>query len=144
MQPGTAHRPETPRLVAQQMAEAFASKGERNVDVALNPEELGKVRMRVTTTDMGITMVIQAERPETSDLMRLDINELAEEFRSMGFQDISFEFSSGDSGESGSEQALTGEGGSSGVLTEDSGDGLGEITAEATPRLGQTGLDMRV
>lgn len=58
-------------MVAAQLAEAFAAKGEQKVEVSLNPQELGHVKMRVVASETGITMIIQTERPETGDLMRL-------------------------------------------------------------------------
>ncbi|OUS33731.1 hypothetical protein A9Q94_18470 [Rhodobacterales bacterium 56_14_T64] len=147
MSPGTTHRPETPRLIAVQLAEALATKGERNIDVALNPEELGRVKMRVTTTDTSVIVTITTERPETGDLMRRHINELSEEFRRMGFEDISFEFSGeGMSGQmgNGGEQGDSLNGGSSGP---DSGGSQAENVPEPAKqnlRLGETGLDMRI
>jgi len=147
MSPGTAHRPETPRLVAVQLAEALATKGERNIDVALSPEELGRVKMRVSTTDSSVIVMITTERPETGDLMRRHINELAEEFRQMGFENISFEFG----GEGMSGQTAEGEGNSGSSTGGNAGvneDGtLAENTPEAVQqnlRLGESGLDMRM
>ncbi len=149
-QPGITHRPETPRMIASQMAEAFVAKGDRNVDVSLNPEELGKVKMRVATSENGITMIIQTERPETGDLMRRHINELAEEFRRMGFQDISFEFSSGDSAGGQAQQGLgdgtgagTGHGASTGATDMSATDEVAETQIQNL-RMGTTGVDMRV
>ena len=147
MSPGTTHRPETPRLVAVQLAEALATKGERNIDVALNPEELGRVKMRVTTTDTSVIVMITTERPETGDLMRRHINELAEEFRRMGFEDISFEFSgegmSGQMGEGGeqgdSPNSESSEASDSGVVADNM-----PKPAQQNLRLGETGLDMRI
>ncbi|EBA17096.1 flagellar hook-length control protein [Roseobacter sp. SK209-2-6] len=146
-QPGTVHRPETPRMIAMQLAQAFVTKGERNIDVALNPEELGRVKMRVSTSEAGITVVIQAERPETNDLMRRHINELAEEFKQMGFENISFQFggenafgSQTGGGESNNSQAP---GTSTGTID----DADAALVAEAQVqqlRLGSAGVDMRV
>lgn len=148
-QPGATHRVETPRMIATQLAEAFAAKGERNMEVSLNPEELGRVKMRVSTSETGIVMTIQTERPETGDLMRRHINELAEEFRKMGFQDISFEFSSGDSAFGGqAEQGLSdGSGSSAGILGTDTDMAITDEVADTQMkdlRLGATGVDMRV
>lgn len=147
MSPGTTHRPETPRLVAVQLAEALATKGERNIDVALSPEELGRVKMRVSTTDTSVVVAITTERPETGELMRRHINELTEEFRRMGFEDISFEFSGeGMSGEmaDGGEAENSSNNGSSG--TADSGNGAEniQVSEQQNLRLGETGLDMRI
>lgn len=146
-QPGTVHRPETPRLVAAQLAQAFVAKGERNVDVALNPEELGRVKMRVSTSETGITVVIQTERAETGDLMRRHINELADEFRKMGFETVSFEFNGG--GASGGHTSSEGDSksgpGRSGTTEMDdlSATELAEKQVQHL-RLGNAGVDMRV
>jgi hypothetical protein len=146
-QPGTVHRPETPRLVAAQLAQAFVAKGERNVDVALNPEELGRVKMRVSTSETGITVVIQTERAETGDLMRRHINELADEFRKMGFETVSFEFNGGGAsgGHTSSEgDSKSGPGGSGTTEMDDlSATELAEKQVQHL-RLGNAGVDMRV
>ena len=148
VQPGTVHRPETPRLVAVQLAQAFFAKGERNVDVALNPEELGRVKMRVSTSETGITVVIQTERAETGDLMRRHIHELADEFRKMGFENVSFEFNGG--GASGGQTSSEGES-ASGMGTSSNTDDLDDLAASELAekqvqhlRFGNAGVDMRV
>ncbi|UWQ62678.1 flagellar hook-length control protein FliK [Leisingera caerulea] len=142
---GTMHRPETPRMVAAQLAEAFAAKGEQKVEVSLNPQELGHVRMRVVAGETGIIMIIQTERPETGDLMRRHIHELAEEFRRMGYEDISFEFSGGQTGGQSANDADGGAGSSSGGAGSRSADAA-DATEPVTQnlRLGETGVDMRV
>lgn len=135
-----AHRAELPRMVATQMAEAFAAKGEQKVEISLNPQELGRVSMRVVTSETGITMVIQAERPETGDLMRRHIHELAEEFREMGYEDISFEFSGGQA-DGGQSQDQSGS--SSANADALHGAAIAE-PATQNLQLGAAGVDMRV
>lgn len=141
-----AHRPETPRLIAAQIAEAFAAKGEQKVEVSLNPQELGHVKMRVVTSETGITMIIHTERPETGDLMRRHIHELAEEFRRMGYEDISFEFSGGQAGGDQSGQMAKGGsgplGGAADAHSAEPAD-AGEAAAQNL-RLGTAGVDIRV
>ncbi|MCJ8336270.1 MAG: flagellar hook-length control protein FliK, partial [Epibacterium sp.] len=105
----TVHRDGTPRLVAVQLAEA-AMQGKPKVDVILNPQELGNVTMRLSTTENGIAMLIRAERPETEELMRRHIHELEKEFKEMGFENIEFSFAGG-----GTEDASNGGGGSAEV-----------------------------
>ncbi|MFW8633978.1 flagellar hook-length control protein FliK [Cribrihabitans pelagius] len=143
---GTVHRPETPRQVATQLAEAFAAKGEQKVDVSLNPQELGQVRMRVSASETGITVMIQAERPETGDLMRRHIHELAEEFRRMGYENISFEFGGGQSGGAFRDG---GAGAEHAGAAASAGPGAPSAEPENEPakqnlRLGSAGVDMRV
>lgn len=64
------------------------------VEVSLSPEELGKVRLTLHTVDGGLSVVVQAERPETLDLMRRNIDSLARDFREMGYSNTSFDFGS--------------------------------------------------
>lgn len=148
LQPGTVHRPETPRQIGVQLATAFMAKGDRSVDVALNPEELGRVKMRVSTSETGITMVIQTERPETGDLMRRHINELADEFRKMGFDNISFKFSGEGAAAGGgmSDSEASAGGSQSGLGTEGEDLAMAEVaeTAMQQLNLGNAGVDMRL
>lgn len=145
--PGTVHRPEVPRMVAQQMAEAVAAKGDRNIEIALSPEELGRVKMRLSATESGMTVMITTERPETGDLMRKHINELAEEFRRMGYEDVSFEFSGESAGDGSAEDGDgSGQGGRSALLSTsgEAEDAAGELPIQQHLSLGETGLDMRM
>ena len=80
--PGFGHR----------LAEAVAHFPDRGVELTLSPEELGRVRMMLSTHDGALTLSIQADRPETIDLMRRHIDQLAEDFRDLGFTDVSFSF----------------------------------------------------
>lgn len=86
-------RAQTARSVSAQMADALFGAHNSKVEITLNPEELGRVRMSLSTTDTGITVSIIAERPETLDMMRRHIHLLAEEFSNLGYENIGFEFS---------------------------------------------------
>ena len=74
----------------------------RPVEIALNPEELGRVRMTLHSSDGGIQVTLFADRPETNDLLRRNIDMLATEFRELGYTSVSFTFSGGDSDRDGS------------------------------------------
>ncbi len=143
IRPTSLQNADSVRRIAVQLSEAFASKGERKVDVMLNPKELGRVNMQLATSEGGVKVVIHAERPETGDLMRRHIDELAKEFREMGFGSISFEFSSGDAQRQAGGQAEQ----SNGSQTETSSDADGGIAQQPVTQqlsLGTSGLDMRV
>jgi flagellar hook-length control protein FliK len=84
--------PHLARHVAHQLAQALATNGPGQSDILLDPEELGRVRMSLQAGDATISMVIQADRPETADLMRRHLDQLALDFKAMGYQDISFSF----------------------------------------------------
>ena len=62
------------------------------VEITLSPEELGRVRMQLTTAENGLTLVVTADRPETLDLLRRNIDQLANEYRSLGYGALSFAF----------------------------------------------------
>ena len=87
------NRPEVMRHVAQQMTEAARHMPDRPVELALNPEELGRVRLTFTTTDTSIHVAVVAERGETLDMMRRHIETLAQDFRDLGYRDVKFDFS---------------------------------------------------
>ncbi len=92
-------RPETPVHVARQMADALHRLPDRPVELTLNPEELGRVRMTLATHDAGITVTIVAERADTLDLMRRHIDQLNREFQDLGFDNIAFSFAGGQRGD---------------------------------------------
>ncbi|MCK4713413.1 MAG: flagellar hook-length control protein FliK [Marinosulfonomonas sp.] len=94
-------RPEVARHVAQQLAEAARQMPDRPIELALNPEELGRVRLTFTMTDGGISVAVVVERGETMDLLRRHIDTLAQEFRDMGYKDVNFEFSRNGQGNTG-------------------------------------------
>ena len=93
--PPTAQVPSTQpdvRTIATQLGQHLATKDTNTTVIRLDPEELGHVKMTLRTSENGLMMTIIAEKPETSELMRRNINELADEFRSMGFETMDFQF----------------------------------------------------
>ncbi|RWR45405.1 flagellar hook-length control protein FliK [Sinirhodobacter ferrireducens] len=78
--------------VLRQLHEAVVHHPDGPVEVALSPEELGRVRLTLHPAEHGITVAVQAERPETLDLMRRNIEMLARDFRDLGYTDVSFSF----------------------------------------------------
>ncbi len=88
------HRVLPPGL-GHQLADSAARFPGQPVEVTLTPEELGRVRMTLTTTDGGLTLSLVADRPETLALMRRHIDQLAQDFRDLGFQNLSFSFAQG-------------------------------------------------
>lgn len=99
----TTAGPETARHVANQIAVAIKAEPGRATEIALNPPELGRVKLSMKAVDGVITLNVAAERQETIDLMRRHIDTLAQEFKSLGYNDISFSFSQ--QGEAGTDDA---------------------------------------
>jgi flagellar hook-length control protein FliK len=133
---------EAPRHVTAQVAEAARMLSNGPVELALSPEELGRVKMTLSATEGGMTLVVTAERPETLDLLRRNIDLLAQDFREMGYESLEFSFGQ----ERRSPDAFAHEAGSGG------GDGeagaAGETERLAQPRRSMTitgaGLDLRL
>ncbi len=93
--------------LAPQLALALSSKSGGTVEIRLDPEELGRVRVSLSGSETALTMTVLAERPETAELMRRHADGLLREFRAMGYETITLAF--GESGgRPGSERSDTG------------------------------------
>ncbi|MEO9781674.1 MAG: flagellar hook-length control protein FliK [Sedimentitalea sp.] len=130
-------RPETVRNAAAYAVEVLTREPGKVVEIALNPEELGRVRMALSQSDAGVTVVITSERPETLELMRRHIEQLSQEFLKLGYEQASFEFDSEGSG--GDDRSPK----SGGARTDTTGD-ASETHHIMPARLIQTGLDLRL
>ena len=135
----SAARPEMIRSIAAQMAAAAPRGMQAPVEIALNPEELGQVKMSVTTTDTAVVMTIAAERPETLELMRRNLEQLTNEFRDLGYSDINFVFT-GD----GSESANNSEGSHDNQTGSSAEQEQVALTEKQTPSATSSGVDVRV
>jgi flagellar hook-length control protein FliK len=78
--------------VAQQLVALAKPLPNGAVELSLNPEELGRVRMTLSPAEAGLSVSITAERPETLELMRRNADILAQEFRNLGYDSTSFNF----------------------------------------------------
>lgn len=76
----------------RQLTAAVAHTDGRPIEVTLSPDELGKVRMTFAATDGALSLFLVADRPQTLDLMRRNIDQLAQEFRDLGYQNLNFSF----------------------------------------------------
>lgn len=88
-------RPAMPPSMMTQLVEIARAAQDKPVHVSLNPEELGRVRMSVTTAETGVTLLIVAEKPETLDLMRRNMDQIAREMANAGFTDLQLSFGEG-------------------------------------------------
>lgn len=121
--------------VAHQIASAITQSGGRATEIALNPEELGRVRLSMTAQETTITLTVLAERPETTDLLRRNIDALAQEFRALGYDNINFSF-----GGDGAAQTDTDDASDQSTLTAEAVDDNITSTAQQPT----TGLDLRM
>ncbi|QXT39873.1 flagellar hook-length control protein FliK [Gymnodinialimonas ceratoperidinii] len=86
----------TAQVVAQQLAAALSAgsiDADSPLELALDPPELGRVRMMMSEVAGVMTLTIHAERPETADLMRRHLDLLAQEFAEAGLDSPSVHIS---------------------------------------------------
>lgn len=83
----------TPHIqVIRQISQAIVATRSDQIDIALSPEELGRIHMTISGRDGGQHIVIWAERPEVLDQLRRNTTALTQEFSEAGMNDLSFEF----------------------------------------------------
>lgn len=84
--------------ILRQIADAMPQLNDRGIELRLSPEELGRVHMQLVQTESGLTVHINADRPETLDLMRRHIDQLAKDLADAGFENSGFSFGDSPSG----------------------------------------------
>lgn len=75
-----------------QLAAAVTADRQGLFEVRLSPEELGLVKLTLQVTDGTVALAIEAERPETLELMRRSLDVLEREFRDAGFTSLNLSF----------------------------------------------------
>ena len=97
--PMPTHAPVEPRLTkvaivpaARQIADAVVTARDDLIEIALSPEELGRIRMVLSGPDHSPHVAIWAERPEVLDQLRRNAAVLQEFLGDAGMADASFEF----------------------------------------------------
>ncbi|MEM9973229.1 MAG: flagellar hook-length control protein FliK [Pseudomonadota bacterium] len=93
--PPPAAAPELARSVAAQIAEGLRQSAPGVVEITLVPEELGRLRIAVTAADLGMTVAIAAERPETLEFIRRHVEVLLAEARDGGLGELNLSFTGG-------------------------------------------------
>ena len=82
----------TENITLEQISEYFADRSSKVLELQLNPVELGKVHIRLVTSNLGTVLSFEADRAETLEMMRENSSHLREEFERSGHSDISFDF----------------------------------------------------
>ena len=128
-------------VVMTQVAEAARTLREGQMEITLVPEELGRVRLTMTPSEAGMAVTIMAERPETLELMRRNIDLLARDLSSEGFENLSFSFggSGAETGGSMSDQNDASGGQEWSIQTE-----LPDTQTPAPITAAHSGLDLRL
>ncbi|TCP27670.1 flagellar hook-length control protein FliK [Rhodovulum adriaticum] len=91
---------------ARQVAEAMQTPPrDGRIELALEPAELGRVRLTLTAAEQAMTVVLSADRPETLELMRRHGEMLAGALRAAGYEGVSLDFAGGGTGRQAADPA---------------------------------------
>jgi flagellar hook-length control protein FliK len=98
----------TLRDLPQTVATALRETPDRQIELRLDPPELGAVRFGIDSQAAGLVVTIIAERPDTIDLMRRHAEQFLADLRQAGFHGASLQFgSSGNPSGQGAERMPT-------------------------------------
>ena len=97
-----ATRGELPPALARQVADALLRSPDRPIELTLSPAELGRVRLSLKGVENSMMVTVLAERPETLELMRRNIEMLDQAMSDLGYENISFSFEQGGANADGS------------------------------------------
>lgn len=84
------------QMAAAMQAQSNSALRDQPTEIALDPPELGRVRMVFSLVEGAFTLSITADRPETLDLMRRHMDLLSQEFSRAGLGGTAFSFSGGE------------------------------------------------
>lgn len=85
-------RPPVLREALPQIVETVRTNGQGEVELTLNPEELGRIRMSMSSGEAGIQVTIQSDRAETAELLRRHIALLRDELAGLGYTQVDIGF----------------------------------------------------
>jgi flagellar hook-length control protein FliK len=131
--------PPSPRDVASQITVAIAQSSQPQIEVRLDPPELGRVQIRLNPTEHGMQALVTAERPETQDFLRRHADVLVRDLTDAGYASVSLDFANG--GEAAPRDAPDEERRLTPVFAAPASQTLAR---EAAPRPVAAGLDIRL
>lgn len=127
--------------VPRQLVELVVQQPDRPLDITLNPEDLGRLRLQLTASENGATLLVSADRAETLEMIRRHAQDLVDEFRRQGFGAVSLEF--GDKSQ-GSPSGLREERSTAPGLDEPLEDQIAEPLHDRARQAVANGLDLRM
>lgn len=92
--PPMQHQSVPMSAIATVIKEQSAPGKTKTIELTLAPEELGQIRLILQPDGDKMRIVVQAERPETLDLLRRNTETFSSELRQSGFANSSFSFGS--------------------------------------------------
>jgi hypothetical protein len=93
--PAARMAPAPPQAIAAPVGVAIVAVRDRQVELRLDPPELGRVQIQLETTETGLRGMVLTERPETLDLMRRHADMLQRELAAAGYDHVDLGFAQG-------------------------------------------------
>ncbi|HBS48799.1 MAG TPA: hypothetical protein DEA05_01275 [Rhodobacteraceae bacterium] len=138
---GTGHSAVLSTAMIRQTAEGLIRHPDHALEITLNPEELGRVRLCLAQGESGAVISIQAERDGTLDLIRRHAQELVDEFRRQGFGTVALNLGDKPSGQQQADSSLPGSRNGDAIQQAEP---AAEADSSPPPRTSTSGLDLRV
>lgn len=85
-------RSAAPQTIGSQIVDGIRQARDGSIEIALSPEELGKLRVTIAGDDLNLHVRIHADRPETEGLLRRHIALLQQDFHDLGYGQVAFDF----------------------------------------------------
>ncbi|RLJ41202.1 flagellar hook-length control protein FliK [Litoreibacter meonggei] len=81
-----------PQHISTQICNALETSVNQDIEIRLDPEELGRVRIVLSPRETGMNVVVFSDRPEVLDLMRRNSDMLEADFSDIGYESSNFSF----------------------------------------------------
>ena len=88
----TAEKPD-PMIRAASIEQVHTDTGQEMTEIRLDPEELGRLRITLEGEGDALRVRVEVERPETLDLLRRNMDRLADTLREAGYSQSDMQFS---------------------------------------------------
>ncbi len=82
-------------IALRQVTDAMVAANDQNIELTLDPPELGRVRMSMSEQNGSLTVVIESDQTSTQNLIRKNQDLLRQDLLALGYSGISFEFDQG-------------------------------------------------
>lgn len=129
--------------IAHQIALLSRPVPDGPIELHLRPAELGRLKLTFSSGDGGLVVNVVVERADTLDLLRRNVDLLAQDMRRMGQEGAQFSFQGGE--DSGRAQHQRGSGGQTIFTTEESEAREVLASGDSGPaRAAAPGLDLRL
>ncbi|MEO9457556.1 MAG: flagellar hook-length control protein FliK [Roseobacter sp.] len=91
-------RTEFPASIPRQIADSIQARivAEKTIEISLNPAELGRLKLSLSPAENGLVINVLAERVETLEIIKRNIQDLESVFAEQGHENLEFSFQQND------------------------------------------------